>query len=346
MIEDYLFKKAMKALLAKRGCRKPETIDLFKRLMYIGPKDVTIVNYRRRPVSFFNPGAVAIGNKVCVFPRVIFDYYKYVSSIGYFELNIEKILEGEKPEKIEVKIVLWPRSLWEFLGCEDARASLSENKYLLLYTGKGYCEKAPEVLERKDFLGFALLDQQLTLLRRGYFTIIHGKEKYLPKSMKDSALLDYRKESVLLVRPDIRRIKVAWKSVADLDELSISLTSLEPVLVNEEWEAKIGWSTNAVKISSNEYLVGWHAVVRSDYSYRNGVALVNSDGEVEAVSNYILAPKGLAEEYGDRPLVIFGDGLIKYKEWLIWVGGVSDYAIGFFAAEIDKVLDSLKKTPK
>ncbi|RLE93419.1 MAG: glycosidase [Thermoprotei archaeon] len=346
MIEDCLFEKAKKSLSAKRGLRKPETTDLFKRLLYIGPEDVTIVNYRRKPVSFFNPGAVVVGDKVRVFPRVIFDYYKYVSSIGYFELNIDDLLEGSKPEKIEAKIVLWPKSLWEFLGCEDARASFSEDKYFILYTGKGYYEKAPEVLERKDFLGFAVFDKQLTLLKRGYFSIIHGDEKYLPKSMKDSALLDHRKESVLLVRPDIRGIKVAWKSLADLDELSIHLTSLEPILVNEEWEAKVGWSTNAVKISSNEYLVGWHAVVRSDYSYRNGVALVNSDGELEAVSNYILAPKGLAEEYGDRPLVIFGDGLIKYKEWLIWVGGVSDYAIGFFAAEIDKVLDSLKKTPK
>jgi predicted GH43/DUF377 family glycosyl hydrolase len=61
-----------------------------------------------------------------------------------------------------------------------------------------------------------------------------------------------------------------------------------------------------------------------------------------ALSDYLLAPKGLVEEYGDRPLVVFGCGLARYKELLLWVGGVSDYAIGFFAAELDKVLEKLR----
>ena len=130
--------------------------------------------------------------------------------------------------------------------------------------------------------------------------------------------------------------------MADLDSLTMPVDSLEPVLVYEDWEVKVGWSTNVVKLSSNEYLVGWHGILRGDISYREGLAVVDGEGNLLAVSNYVLAPRGLVEEYGDRALVIFGDGLVLYKELLIWVGGVSDYAVGFFSVELDKALEKLK----
>ncbi|RLE58785.1 MAG: hypothetical protein DRJ35_07205, partial [Thermoprotei archaeon] len=84
-------------------------------------------------------------------------------------------------------------------------------------------------------------------------------------------------------------------------------------------------------------------VHRHDYSYRNGLALVDDQGNLLGVTDYILAPKGLVEEYGDRPLVIFGNGLILYKDQLIWVGGVSDYSIGFFATPLEKALELVKR---
>ena len=55
-----------------------------------------------------------------------------------------------------------------------------------------------------------------------------------------------------------------------------------------------------------------------------------------------MVPKGIEEEYGDRPLVIFGDGLLAYKEKLIWVGGISDYGIGIFMTDLDKALEKIR----
>jgi len=49
----------------------------------------------------------------------------------------------------------------------------------------------------------------------------------------------------------------------------------------------------------------------------------------------------LNEEYGDRAMVIFGDGLIIYQDKLLWIGGVSDYCIGVFIADLDNVLKTL-----
>ncbi len=40
--------------------------------------------------------------------------------------------------------------------------------------------------------------------------------------------------------------------------------------------------------------------------------------------------------------LFFGDGLVLYKEYLIWVGGISDYAIGVFTVEVEKALEKLK----
>jgi len=114
------------------------------------------------------------------------------------------------------------------------------------------------------------------------------------------------------------------------------------VFVNESWELKVGWSTNAVRVSSNEFLVGWHGVVKEDLSYRNGLALVDEQGDLLAISNYLLSPRGLVEEYGDRSHVIFGDGLVLHNDTLMWVGGVSDYATGVFTTPLQKALDKLK----
>lgn len=72
------------------------------------------------------------------------------------------------------------------------------------------------------------------------------------------------------------------------------------------------------------------------------MAIVDREGYLLAISNYLLAPRGLYEEYGDSSQVIFGDGLVLYKEYLIWVGGIGDYAIGIFTVEVEKALEKLK----
>ncbi len=128
-----------------------------------------------------------------------------------------------------------------------------------------------------------------------------------------------------------------------MDELVIKEESLRPVLVPETWEYKVGWSTNAVPLGEGRYLVGWHGVHREDLSYRNGLAEVDREGNLLAISDYLLAPKGLLEEYGDRPLTVFGNGLLLVRDCLVWIGGVSDYAIGIFIAELDDVLGMLRK---
>ncbi|RLE64162.1 MAG: glycosidase [Thermoprotei archaeon] len=344
MLEEALAYKQKEAFSKLRGLRKPTVKEIFQRLLYLGPEDFKVEFFKKsKPLASFNPAAFLDGDKLLIFPRLIFDYYKYVSSIGLTELGLKEILDGRISRPLKTRIIVWPQKLWEFLGSEDPRIfKQSENLFYILYTGKGYFWKESEY-HRRDVLALASLDAEWRLIEKKYFSITDGKEVYVPRSNKDSAFIKVEEgKAVMLTRPEIKGLRICWRSIADLEEVCIQSDTLEPVFVFEEWEHKVGWSTNVVKVSSNEYMVGWHGVIVEDNSYRNGIALIDSEGELLAISDYLLTPRGLIEEYGDRVLVIFGDGLVKYKDMLFWIGGISDYGIGIFAANIDSIFENLK----
>lgn len=333
--------EAIEKLRELRGLRSPETCDIFERLAYVFPRDVRVENYPRRPVAVFNPGALLRGRELLVFPRTLFDYYGYTSSICLFSVDVELLLSGRVEKPVQARVILWPKELWEFKGCEDARIFASNDYLLLLYTGFGYHYSAGG-LELKWVQGLATFDRGLEARSRAYFRIEGAGESFVPK-MKDSAILRLDgSRALLLCRPTLADVEVCWLGGASISPPVIDAETMKPVLAHEEWELKVGWSTNVVQLSSNEYLVGWHGVLRSDYSYREGFALLSGEGELLAVSDYLLTPKGVVEEYGDRPLVIFGNGLILHRDKLLWVGGVSDYAVGFYAADVEKVMERLR----
>ena len=344
-LEEELKNRAIEALPRMRGIRSPETREVFERISYVFSHDLKVVNYPRRPYVAFNPGALLMGNELWVFPRLVFDYYGYTSSIGFFKLDVENLLSGGLEKPIETRVVLWPKKLWELKGCEDARPWIEGERLLLLYTGFGFMPgelPGERGLKLMWVQGLARLDMDFKVLSRGFFKIVdEGRE--LVARMKDSAFLKVLgDEAVMLCRPSLGGVEVCWCGTADMGELVLHAGTMKPVLVHEKWEFKVGWSTNVVKLSSNEYLVGWHGVLAQDYSYKEGLAILSEEGELLAISNYLLSPHGIVEEYGDRPLVIFGNGLVKYRDSLIWVGGVSDYGIGFFKTDLEKVLENLK----
>ncbi|ABW00957.1 PH1107-like glycosidase [Caldivirga maquilingensis] len=325
-----------------KGFRRSIAEPIFKRITLIMPSDVNVTNYPRKPVEVFNPAAVLNNDTLLIFPRIIFDYLNYVSSIGLIELSIRDVVNGRVNKPVNARLIMWPRELWEFRGCEDPRIIKHGDEYLILYTGWGYYYSGGE-LRPRAVQALAVMDNEFNVVRRGFFTIKAANgESYVPDWWKDSAFIEVKGNKVsMLIRPNIGGLEIGWSGEANLSELTLNMDSMRPVLWFEDFEFKVGWSTNAVKLSSNEYLVGWHGVSRSDYSYRNGLALVNSDGELLAISNYLLEPTGIEEEYGDRPRVIFGDGLIIHEDSLIWIGGVSDYAIGVYTVELDKALSKL-----
>ncbi len=320
--------------------RENRTEDIFTRLGYVFPSDIRMKNFGRSPHVAFNPGAVLEGRRLYVLPRLIFDYYKYVSSIGLFSIPIEDVLEQNIAGPFDTEIILWPKNLWEFKGCEDARVTRVGDEYWVLYTGNRHLERErPEVGPPYEFQGFARFDLSWREKDRKYLQMVAENISQI----KDSAFLDVRgSQASMLLRPTIRGVGVGWRGLADVKSGTVYLNTLEPVLPVAEWELKVGWSTNAVKIGEDEYLIGWHGVLKHDYSYRNGFAILDGEGNLLGLTHYLLAPKGVIEEYGDRPFVIFGNGLVLYKDLVLWVGGISDYAIGFFLAPLDEILSRVR----
>lgn len=340
MIEEILKDKFRNFLKKNRHLRRDRYVNVFEKRYILSPEDFVVTNYPRKPIAVFNPGALLFDKDVYIFPRLIFDYYNYTSSIGMFKTSIEDILEGNFKKPIETEIIIWPREIWEFLGCEDPRIFASNKDIIILYTGKGYIDHN---MIHRDVLAIYMTDEKWHMKRKGFFKIVHENEKYIPKSNKDSAFIDLKgNEGVILTRPHIEDVLIGWKSKVNLEEFTMPLESLEPIFPFEEWETKMGWSTNTIKISEGEYLVGWHAVVKKDLSYRNGFAIIDKNGKLLGTTDYVLMPEGLTEEYGDRALVIFGDGLLMYKDLIIWIGGVGDYAIGVFIAEKDKIMQNMR----
>ncbi|SHE31567.1 Predicted glycosyl hydrolase, GH43/DUF377 family [Marinitoga hydrogenitolerans DSM 16785] len=338
-IKNVLYEKNKNFLEKKRSIRKNITKNIFFKRYYIYPDNLRIKNYQRRPIAIFNPGAVLEDKKLKIFPRLIFDYYNYTSSVGFFELNIENILNNIVKNEIDASVILYPEYLWEFLGSEDARVIKYNGEYLMLYTGKGYVDHNEK---RRDVLAFSKLDHNLEILNKSFFKISNDKEIFYPPTMKDSAFLDIKGDiASILTRLEIDNTFLCWKGTADLKKMRVLPDSLEPIMAAESWETKVGWSTNAIKVGNN-YLVGWHAVLKEDLSYKNGFAIVDEEGNLLGISDYLLYPEGMIENYGDRAFVIFGDGLIKYGDYIIWVGGISDYAIGIFVTTLKDVMENIR----
>ncbi len=346
-IEKVLFERAVDFMRKSMGIRRNRVVDLFRRIAYISPDNLIVTNYpRRKPLVAFNPGAVLVGDILQVFPRLVFDYYWYISSIGFFEVSLSRLESSENTlvdKEISTRIILWPSVNWDLVGCEDPRVTLLDGKYHVLYTARAITSIDGKY---KPLQGYAVLSKDLRILEKKYFRIKSSSGEYIPPSWKDSAFLDVKNnEATMLTRPSIpfhgTLLEIGWWGIVNLREGVVDLDSLKPVLSLEKWELKIGWSTNTVRISSNEYLVGWHGV-GEDYVYRNGLAVVSPDGELLGITDYVLEPKGLAEYYGDRPGVIFGDGLVLRGEYIYWIGGVSDYAIGVFRAKLEDILSHVK----
>lgn len=342
-VEGRLWRKARKALTGLQGRRREKVSEIFDRRLYIHPVDLHVENYLRPvPLAAFNPGAILTGETLTVFPRLLFDYYSYTSSIGAFNLSLEDVLSGLVPKPITTQIIMWPQKLWEFgPGCEDPRVVKHGDELLMLYTAaRRYDEGAQH--EEKAVQALAVLSESWEVKRRGYFVIKGGEETFVPDA-KDSAFLAIQGEKAgLLWRPQIRELAWCWRGEADLENYVVSEESLVPVLVPEKWELRVGWSTNAVEIEGEGYIVGWHGVSKRDQAYRNGLALVDQEGWVKGLSDYLLSPRGICESYGDRPHVIFGSGLLRYGDLLIWVGGISDYAIGIFSTPLEKAVALLR----
>ncbi len=336
-VVDTLVAKIREAYNNMRGIRKGKVVEgVFERLGYLTADQIRVSNYPRKPSVAFNPSAVLVKDTVHLFIRLVFDYYDYVSSIAHTTVPLD-LLEKLPQLNLDTKIVIYPTTHHEIKrGAEDPRAHLFRNDFLIFYTAVGLRDGG---LWPKQ--GYAILDrEELNVVKKGVLYLSDGNELFSMPSWKNTIMINDMGDKIrVFTRPFIEGHEVIWNAEVELGEVwTVPYDSMEVLMVHENWELKLGVSTPPIQIGSNELLFGWHAV-RSDLTYYNGVAVVNKDGELLGISEYLLVPSTIEELYGDRPMVIYGSGLIRRGNDVFWLGGVADYGIGVYRANLNDLLE-------
>jgi len=303
------------------------------------PNQFFIRDYKRRPLAVFNPGIVKINNTFYLYPRLIFEYRRYISAIGLIKTTLEQILDPNN--SFEAQLFIYPELREEELGCEDPRCFLDGNKIWILYSGKHLGQRYAEDpcnFVFSQMIGYHDLDS-VEFQKLGSIHFFYN----FP-SVKNGAVLRKidRDHLMILFRPWQNRKEIPWSGILNLIDLKV--VKCKPLFKLGWFQEKLGWSTNAVKID-DRYIVLYHALFQ-DGSYRHALAELNDDGELIATSNFFLSPKYLPEIYGDRLNTIYGCGLLEYKGRLWMFLGLGDFCIGIYSMDLGEALSLLIKKSK
>lgn len=318
--------------------REFRTVDVFKRLAAIPPSSVKIVNHPvRRPVAVLNPALLIDGSDLLILARIVLGYYKYVSAIAEIRLGLGEVLEGEVPEEVRARIVIWPRDWYDVWGAEDPRGTVIGGIKYVVYTGR----------TRNYFSGS--LERTLPVIAResGGRWVKVGVVKH-PKGVgvvsdKDAFLIGDPGNYLLFHRPHYGGpdFRLTVSRLSGLEGEVVAEGARE-VLKPAGFEEKIGWGTPPIVVGGGQHLALLHGVDNRLGAYRAFAALIRTSGgdaEVAGVSRvYVMEPREPFEVYGDRPLTVFPCGAVRVDDSVIVSYGAADQVIGLAAARVDDLL--------
>lgn len=316
--------------------REPSTTDIARRLGFVKPDHVVVPNApRESPVAVFNPAMEVSMGRVVVYPRVVTGYYRYVSSIGVFDLELAAVLDGFRLErrslKVELKII--PSSWADFWGAEDPRLTRVRGSKVITYAGRtaeyfrgGGQRVVPVFAVERDGswekVGYALTE---------------GAD-----NDRDAYIVEWEGDLYLFHRPTIEGKQIL--AVTRLEEMPrgvLRVGSVEPVMEPEKWELKLGWASPPTPAAGG-LLALVHAVDRDLEVYRVFAVILRREGRrvrvAEVTRSYIMEPRDPLERYGDRPFVVFPTGAATVDGSLLVAYGAADTAVGLALIPGDELM--------
>jgi len=310
-----------------------EEKKLFEDICLLQPENFHITNYNRKSISAFNPGAYENEEgKLVIMPRLVFDDRFYVSSIGLCEpISFHDLIDfGNENRNIETNLIKYPEMHQEINGVEDPRIT----------------EDGKKVLTVGINLHSSYHTTQTTMMGFDGKKMFNAKPFSFNDSIwntgRDAVLVN---DNILLFRPESSANRFlsyrAFYEEID-DRIEISNKNLEVVLETFPNERKRGFSTNIVRLSSNENLVGFHGALKEKYEYREAFMIINDEGIPIATTDYILKTEGILQ-YGNRPFTLFGNGLILDNNRLWCIYGFGDFGIVILSTDIENVLNEMVK---
>ena len=293
----------------------------------------SMTNYPQIPLAVFNPAAYVKNGKLVILPRLVFDIRFYASSVGLTEpLKFSELGEFNYGARdIKTKLLKYPTEDYEIRGVEDSK--ITEDGKTILAVGVGKDSTKEHFTTQTIMLEFN--GEKITSAKPFLF---EGSEI---NTGRDAVFIN---DNVLLFRPEEKPLRT-YRAYYDENDKNIVILEdglkVLPELDAENGELKRGMSTNVVRLSENQNIVGWHAVFEDRLEYKEGFMIFNDNGEITGVSELILETSGMLR-YGHRPFTLFGCGLVLVKDMLYFIGGVGDSWIGIFSAELNRVIEEIK----
>jgi predicted GH43/DUF377 family glycosyl hydrolase len=226
-----------------------------------------------------------------------------------------------------------------FSGCEDARATVIDDKLYICYTA--YNGHGPA----RVAMSFIGLDD---------FRKQNWNKWSLPKLISPEGIDD--KNSCLLPEKVagkyvfFHRLKgVIWVDFVDDLDFDNGYKLGGNVIMStrpDNWDSlKIGIAGVPIKVADNEWLLIYHALSAHDGQYRLGAALLDiAQNKVLARLDYpILEPRADYENRGLRPGTVFSCGSVVLDDELFVYYGGADQVIGVATTNFYHLVDALRK---
>ncbi len=325
--------------------RRFETRDIVKRLKAITGHDIILKNYPIKvPRVAFNPSIHLFGDRLRIYARIIIGYYTYTSAIAEFDITLDELYE-KTCRKYEAELSVYPTTKYDLWGVEDPRVYEIDGKLYMTYTGRTSSYFSPVIKTERTLPVTARYE--------------NGKWKKIavfrmPEEIRSFVASD---KNAFLVKSDklmlFHRLHMLndkfYLAVCNVPESVLESKELQEIEIGENitvmraapFESKIGWAAPPVKVN-DEYLVLIHGVDKELSAYRVFAVLMNKEGLFTAITPfYILEPREIYEQYGDRPFVVFPCGLQKLGDKLIISYGGADSFVVIGEIELEKLMNIL-----
>lgn len=283
------------------------------------PEMFNMVDYPCKPQAVFNPAAYVKAGLLYVYPRLIFDDRFYVSYVGKCEpINLEEACV----ETVDTEIFKYPMQNYEIKAVEDPR--ITEDGSRLLTVGITTDLRTQTIF---------------TDLKTGEVKPFRS-EGTIFDTGKDALFLT---ENVLFYRPQATPL-VTYRAFYKITDEYVEIKDEDKLVVlpKQNGEQRRAFSTNAVRLSTNEHLVAFHTVLDRCGEYMMDFVIVDNEGIPQHQTNKTLRTKGIYR-YGFRPYTFFGCGLSLWEDGVYVTGGVGDWAIVINSASLGSVLDEMRE---
>ena len=285
------------------------------------------------PKMVYNPGVVYLGGKIHLF------YTTWgkdnIARIGYARVKEDGVTVEERSRKP----VFQPKEWFESNATEDARFTELEGKIYIVYAVHQYPEDSTKLvvssIEKEDFL-----NKKWNWGARNFLFPEYTNQN------RNGALFSKKVNGryAVLHRPTFYHIK---------DSIWISYSSNLRTWTDHEliagpregmWDdAKIGPGGPPIEIEPSRWLLVYHGVKKSDWSYRLGLMLLDlkkPEGQkvICRPDDPILEPKEPYELEGVTPKAVFSTGQAVIGDRLFLYYGAADKVIGVATGSLSELL--------